>query len=319
MPATSVTRAQELAIITNIVLLIASALIARRNLRLDRSDRQGAVRLTALIFGLELVGWILRFEHTLAVHHWALQFMEAGGRALFIAASVGVYYLAFEPFVRRLWPQALVSWSRLIGGRLRDPLIGRDLLIGGLFGVFMVWMSGLGFMLSDWLGRGERVLATANLDALLGTPQVFAQLLLLVRIALYMTFFHMFFLLLLRFVIRRPGLLAAAFIAIETFLIYGWFVEFFRAAEPTDWLFAFLIACCMTILTMRFGLVATFAACLLVFEPSLFPVVTTRLASWSAASTVVVTLAIGGLMVFAFFSAVGGRLFRDPALEPQAH
>ncbi|MCG8457261.1 MAG: serine/threonine protein kinase [Holophagales bacterium] len=310
--------AQNLTMAIFLGLLVAGGWIASRNLRLDRSDRQGAGRLTALVFGLEVLGWMLRFEPGLAVHPWGQRLIETLGRALFIAATVGVYYLAFEPSVRRLWPQALVSWSRLIGGRLRDPRIGRDLLIGGVFGVCMIWSGGLGFLLSDWLGQGERVLATANLDALLGTPQVLAQLLLLVRKALYMTFLHMLFLLLLRLVIRRVELLAVAFVAIETVLIYSWFAYFFQAPEPSDWLFAFLMACCMAALVMRFGLVATFSATLIFFEPSMFPVVTTRLSSWSAAGTVLVALAIGGLMVFAFLSVAGRPWFRDPALGPRA-
>ena len=39
-------------------------------------------------------------------------------------------YLALEPFVRRRWPESLISWSRLLGGQHRDPRIGRDVLIG---------------------------------------------------------------------------------------------------------------------------------------------------------------------------------------------
>jgi hypothetical protein len=32
--------------------------------------------------------------------------------------------------VRRRWPATLVSWSRLLAGRFRDPLVGRDVLAG---------------------------------------------------------------------------------------------------------------------------------------------------------------------------------------------
>jgi hypothetical protein len=42
-----------------------------------------------------------------------------------------VFYLALEPYARRLWPRMLVAWSRLLQGRLTDPLVGRELLIGG--------------------------------------------------------------------------------------------------------------------------------------------------------------------------------------------
>jgi len=50
--------------------------------------------------------------------------------ALYNAASVWVFYVALEPHVRRAWPECLVSWVRLLSGRLQDPLVGRDVLIG---------------------------------------------------------------------------------------------------------------------------------------------------------------------------------------------
>jgi hypothetical protein len=38
-------------------------------------------------------------------------------------------YMALEPVVRRRWPEVLVSWSRLLAGRLRDPLVGSHILM----------------------------------------------------------------------------------------------------------------------------------------------------------------------------------------------
>ncbi|MBP7936985.1 MAG: hypothetical protein KA354_20270, partial [Phycisphaerae bacterium] len=47
----------------------------------------------------------------------------------------GVYYMAIEPYARRFWPHSLISWTRVLTGRLGDPLVGRDILIGCAFGV----------------------------------------------------------------------------------------------------------------------------------------------------------------------------------------
>ena len=60
------------------------------------------------------------------------------GNGLFAAALMWALYLSIEPYVRRHWPQAIISWSRLLAGRVRDPLLGRDLLIGVLLGI--VWL-----------------------------------------------------------------------------------------------------------------------------------------------------------------------------------
>jgi hypothetical protein len=47
-------------------------------------------------------------------------------------------YLAVEPFVRRRMPELLTSWTRLVSGGWRDPLAGRDVLIGVLAGVAFI-------------------------------------------------------------------------------------------------------------------------------------------------------------------------------------
>ncbi|HEX9501066.1 MAG TPA: hypothetical protein VGA10_05375, partial [Thermoanaerobaculia bacterium] len=43
-------------------------------------------------------------------------------------------YLAVEPYFRRRWPRMLIGWTRLMAGRFRDPMVGRDVLIGALAG-----------------------------------------------------------------------------------------------------------------------------------------------------------------------------------------
>ena len=45
-----------------------------------------------------------------------------------------MWYVAFEPYVRKIWPQTLITSSRLLEGRIRDPLVGRDVLVGAMTG-----------------------------------------------------------------------------------------------------------------------------------------------------------------------------------------
>lgn len=44
----------------------------------------------------------------------------------------GIGYWAMEPFVRRRWPQMLVSWTRLLRGQWNNPTVARDFLLGGV-------------------------------------------------------------------------------------------------------------------------------------------------------------------------------------------
>jgi hypothetical protein len=55
------------------------------------------------------------------------------GTLLLQCAILWALYLALEPFGRRFWPDGLLGWSRLLSGRVRDPRIGREILIGCVF------------------------------------------------------------------------------------------------------------------------------------------------------------------------------------------
>ena len=74
-------------------------------------------------------GW-LRPGGRLAIAVW----FEGVAWALFISAFIWFLYMALEPFVRRRWPNLIISWSRLVAGDFRDPMVGRDILIGGMLG-----------------------------------------------------------------------------------------------------------------------------------------------------------------------------------------
>src|SRR5436305_14391154 len=39
-----------------------------------------------------------------------------------------------ERFARKMYPEALISWTRLLRGGFGDPLVGRDVLFGMLVG-----------------------------------------------------------------------------------------------------------------------------------------------------------------------------------------
>jgi predicted Ser/Thr protein kinase len=111
-----------------------AALLAWKNIRLGRGDRRGAFRLVLFIFATRIVFWIVTAHHVVHAGEVML-FVAALQSALYWAALIGLMYLALEPFVRRRWPEGLISWSRLLAGDARDPLVGRDILIGGAAGM----------------------------------------------------------------------------------------------------------------------------------------------------------------------------------------
>jgi predicted Ser/Thr protein kinase len=118
-------------------LLICAIWLARRNHRQGRGDIEGAVRLARITFVLLIALWLLR-SHLMPDFQLFGLMMVAIATSLFMSALIFVLYLALEPYVRRYWPHAIISWSRLLTGRIRDPLVGRDILFGVLLGV--IWL-----------------------------------------------------------------------------------------------------------------------------------------------------------------------------------
>jgi serine/threonine-protein kinase len=132
-------------------ILVVGAMLARRSLRLGRGDRRGAFRLAAFVFAAWTVGWLFAGHHVPTLGEFGLvaNGLEAG---LFFSGFFWVLYIAMEPYVRRRWPATLVSWSRLLAGSFRDPLVGRDLLAGCLWGAFSIALERLGWFVPAWLG-----------------------------------------------------------------------------------------------------------------------------------------------------------------------
>lgn len=60
-------------------------------------------------------------------------------------------YSALEPQLRRMWPELLISWSRLVAGDARDPMVGRDILMGALFASIAYALASAGFLIPHWL------------------------------------------------------------------------------------------------------------------------------------------------------------------------
>lgn len=109
--------------------MIWAPLLARKNLRGGSADRNGAFRIATFLFFVQLALWFLR-GHFVASAGTAGMGFVAVATSFFYAGFVWAIYLAFEPQVRRRWPQALISWSTVLRGKWRDSVVGRDVLYG---------------------------------------------------------------------------------------------------------------------------------------------------------------------------------------------
>jgi serine/threonine-protein kinase len=121
-------------VVSLIVIPAVGTLLAWRNARSGRGDRRGAFRLAALIFVCGVVNHLTGLHHTRAAAEFVFLFAILRN-ALAAGVLVWVVYMALEPEARRRCPEALISWSRVLAGRTRDPMAGGHLLIGVTLGV----------------------------------------------------------------------------------------------------------------------------------------------------------------------------------------
>ena len=72
------------------------------------------------ILALSLFYWLATGHHVTNMAGESVLFVIALGNALSLGLLAWVLYMALEPYARRLWPEALVSWTRLLAGRFRE-------------------------------------------------------------------------------------------------------------------------------------------------------------------------------------------------------
>ena len=153
-----------LEMVFHVIPYVLAIVFAMRNLQLGRGDWRGATRIAVFVFFMNVGEAVFATRLSEVGIVGVLNDLfhgRAQGHALMHAMGMWFAYVALEPYVRRLWPRVLVSWTRLLTGRLRDPLVGRDLLVGITLGAALTAL-GLGtFALAPRLGLGE-VPALAN-------------------------------------------------------------------------------------------------------------------------------------------------------------
>ena len=195
-----------------IVILIGGALLAVRNIRLGRSDRSGAFRIGIYLFTVRMLVWVLMQNHRSGATS-NTTFLSNFSFSLYRFVLVWISYVAIEPYLRRLWPRSLISWTRALEGRWRDPLVGRDVLLGALSAAGL-WLGIVGGPLI--LGRsgapesmGRIVLDDMVVKSLAGFfPALSSMLFMHASLLLTSGFSMIVLLVLLRLLVRRTWIAA---------------------------------------------------------------------------------------------------------------
>ena len=280
-----------------VVIIVASGFLAAGNLRRQRGDLRGAFRLAAFVFWVQMALFAARAHLALSMGTFGV-FILALATSVFYAVMMWTVYMALEPYVRRRWPQTLISWSSVLIGRIRDPIVGRDALIGFVAAAAVAVLNGLS---ETWLraqGGWPNLEPTGPLAGLRG---YLALVLVAIPHAIREALFFFFLIFLLRAVLRVQWLAAVVFALIFASLdLTGSSHPLFNAA------ISFLVLFAFAFLVLRFGLLALCAA---VLFNSVINLPQARMSSWYFAETAMVVGLAMALAVWACYTSLGNRKF----------
>jgi hypothetical protein len=284
---------------------VGGVALARRNLRVRRADSRGAARFGIFMFVATLASRLSSGTHSTDPGvEISTQIFAGLASASFTGGFCWVYYLAIEPYGRRFWPDALLGWTRLWSGRLRDPRVGRELLIGMAFGALSLFVVEIPKMLAISQGWrmpqfpfGNSLWVTASTPGLVSQWLGYATGGLQNALQIAMIF------LVLRLLLRRPRIaLAAGVVVLLLALNNGQILT-------GDWVGRFNVIAFTTLMTVvihRFGLIAA-AALLFVDNVVTDAPLTTDLSLWWATPTVLTYSLLLGFVAFAYYAARAGE------------
>ncbi len=195
------------------LLIAASAIVARRHYRSGRSDRVGARRLAVAMGSTTIAGWALAASHVPDAAQELNRFFAEVGESLFVAALAWTLYVALEPYGRRLWPESLKGWTRLVSGHVRDARVGRDVLIGAAVGAGAHVIAMLADPLTAMVTHSAPVVSTPDTDFLVSNRQVVGALLSVVFTSVFNAMWCIFLVVGLKTLFRRMWLAIATTLA----------------------------------------------------------------------------------------------------------
>jgi serine/threonine-protein kinase len=252
-----------------------------------------------------MISWAFGASHVASDSELAL-LLEGVSLALFFAGACWLFYVALEPLIRRRWPDSLIAWTRLLSGRLSDPLVGRVLLAGALLGVFEA-------ICGEVLALARRAIEAAPpipsfpWDPTLRGPRAVAGHLFNPAVPMFFAIAAALLFFLLRAVLRREWLAAAVFVLLQT-------VPFFLTGGLISGAFGLVVAAAEIFVFLRFGLLAwvfsNYFAHLLEFP------LTTDSSAWYAGTSLFLLLVLAAVAIYGFRIALAGRpMFSGMRLE----
>lgn len=309
-PDTSRTLRSLLNYALGILVFLAALWIAHYNWRAGRTDLRGAARVGIFCGAFSLINWVFHAHHAASDAEQILA-TNALARAAYLGLEYWLIYLALEPWVRRYWPQAMITWSRVIAGKWNDPVVGRDLLFGTLFGVIYALLIGL-YEYAN-LRAGAPLLTQFGLDNLNGLRPFAALITELLYSEVGGSLIFLLTLFLVRTVVKNQWLLGLIWVA-------GWVaVRFLRAnfldspeLAITTGVFWTLLFALLVFISLRFGFV-TLVIATFVLDAFIGSFLTLDFSAWYSQSSLAIVILVIAMALRGFRLSLGSRPLFSPA------
>jgi serine/threonine protein kinase len=283
--------------------VLAALILARRNWKLGRIDRKGAVRIGAARFLMGMLIWMGRV-HAFPSSDMISLVLSSMADWLFWGAALWLLYVALEPSVRAHWPHSIVTWNRLLAGHWKDAQVASHILIGAGVGA-VVWTAA---SLLDYLS-GTGVSSLGGIEMATGTRQWIGFHADTLAGALTIGLLCFFALTGLRQLVKRDLIAATVAAIFFTFTNSGKFTSSNWQVKTAIYLFLFSV---LLMVLLRYGLVTIMAAC---FFIDTFDSVGlgSDWKTWYAPAGLANVALLMGIAVYAFWRTLGSSDRLDEA------
>ena len=286
-----------------IVMVGCGAVLAVQNLKAGRGDRLGGRRLAVYVAVVNTVVLLsfCRLPRVMVVFYADLIALGSA-QVLFEVARTSIWYLGLEPFVRRTWPQILVSSSRLLEGRWKDPLAARDVLAGLALGALCTVVVRLNVVIH--LARDLDIQWTplSNPGVMAGTRELIGAAALAHSTSFFSAIFILMILLVNRIIFRsetRALIITYFVVAVVVLNALGGYPAITAIAALT-------LSAAILFMLVRFGILAllAFSSCRFLLDS--FPL-TFDTSRWYFAQGIVGISILIAIAALAFFFATSGH------------
>lgn len=259
-----------------------------------------AFALALFYFLVSTVGRLLTRHHVADLNAEFSVLVYLAEISLFVSALLWIYYVALEPYVRRSWPEYLISWTRFLSGNLGNPMVGRDLMVGSLFGILLALCGEVINAFPAWFNLAGQTPINGDKLSMYAAPQCAGYFILNIIGGIFTGLNLLFALFVLRSRIKNYWIAVTILGFLITLTSLG------NENVVVETIAAVIAAILLVTVIARFGLLAAIVACTCNNILVDFPI-GTDLGHWYFYRGLIPVLLVLGVALYGFRTSLGSR------------